>query len=281
MPAPPATARRTARWNSPSVPSPRRWAATWTKRAWSGATTSWFWWRRPNSSAHYARSSARRSRSSSPRSCPRTSPGSTPGSSSGTSRKEVGERPDLAVLHAVERSSHGRIRALVVAVGPHFRFQVVLALPGQARHLFLAAEVGEMADAAAQLLRQGLALAEELFVGGPRHYLDLLLGEVLGELLDLLVAHARHQRRHHRRLADSLAEQHQLVFHEQPRLPGDGRDARRHRISARAMAGGAGRHPVLGMRSGKEKGGGQESPPPLAEHRRHYCFFAAAFFGRS
>ena len=68
--------------------------------------------------------------------------------------KEVRERRDIRVRHPVKGRGHDRIPALAlaVAVGPHFRGQIGLALRGQPRDLVLAFEVGKVAHAAAQCL---------------------------------------------------------------------------------------------------------------------------------
>ena len=146
VPTGPADTRATTR-SAPSITttscSPSASAITSTRRAPTSASSSWSWSHRRNSSVRCERSSARKSASWSPTSCPRTSPGSTSASWSATSRKEVGERLDVGVAHAIQRRRHDGVAAaaLAVAVGAHLRCQVVLALPGEPRHLVLAAEV--------------------------------------------------------------------------------------------------------------------------------------------
>ncbi len=131
-------------------------------------------------------------------------------------------------------------------------------------------------DPAMQLLRQHRALLHQRRVRLALRRRGLLRRVVARDGPDLRVLQSLHRGRHLRHLAHALAEQHQLVLHEELRLPGDRRRARRSPSCRRGRGRrrtAAGARLRLGERRENKKGG-EPGPPPLAA-QMHYFFGSA------
>src|SRR5579863_221185 len=110
-------------------------------------------------------------------------------------RDVIGKVRNLLFRDLAHYISHGTVIAMpgVVLVFAKRLVEIILALVGEARHVFFAGKIGVVAGVAAVLLRQRLSLLHARGIGGFRRWLRLRqLGDEVGKFLKIIVGERFH-----------------------------------------------------------------------------------------